>query len=120
MRTATICTAVGLSLFAVSTSAIAQDMNGMNGNSMGPKTMTHKPMTKKQKMMMQKQQMMKKQQTMQHKYVIYGVARSPVWTVCERSETSGLTSRAMDQQPRSADSDADFARAWTKLSSNLL
>jgi hypothetical protein len=55
MRAATICTVVGLSF--------AQDMNGMNGNSMGPKTMTHKSMTKKQRMMMQKQQMMKKQQT---------------------------------------------------------
>jgi hypothetical protein len=42
-------------------------MNGMNGNSMGPSTMTHKPMTKKQKMMMMhKQQMMNKQQMMQH------------------------------------------------------
>jgi hypothetical protein len=63
MRAATIFTVVGLSLFAVSTGAFAQDMNGMNGNSMGPKTMTHKSMTKKQRMMMQKQQMMKKQQT---------------------------------------------------------
>jgi hypothetical protein len=47
MRAATIFTVVGLGLFAVSTGAIAQDMNGMNGNSMGPGTMTHKPMTKK-------------------------------------------------------------------------
>jgi hypothetical protein len=63
MRVATICTVVGLSLFAVSTGALAQDMNG---KSMGSSTMMHKPMTKKQKMMMQKQQMMKKQQMMQH------------------------------------------------------
>jgi hypothetical protein len=54
------------SLFAISTGAIAQDMNGMNGNSMGQGTMTHKPMTKKQRTMMQKQQMMKKRQMMQH------------------------------------------------------
>jgi hypothetical protein len=67
MRATTIFTVVGLSLFAVSTTAFAQDMNGMNGNSMGPSSMSHKPMTKKQKMMMMhKQEMMKKQQMMQH------------------------------------------------------
>jgi hypothetical protein len=66
MRVAAIITAVGLSLFAISTGAIAQDMSGMKGNSMGQGAMTHKPMTKKQRMMMQKQQMMKKQQMMQH------------------------------------------------------
>jgi hypothetical protein len=68
MRAATLCTVIGLGLFALTTSTFAQDMNGMNGNSMGPSTMAHKPMTKKQKMMMmmQKQQMLKKQQMMQH------------------------------------------------------
>jgi hypothetical protein len=66
MRAATLCAIVGLSLFAVSTAAFAQDMNGMNGDSMGQR-MTHKSMTKKQKMMMMhKQQMMKKQQMMHH------------------------------------------------------
>jgi hypothetical protein len=67
MRAATIFTVAGLTLFAISPGVFAQDMNGMNGNSMGPSTMTHKPMTKKQKMMMMhKQQMMNKQQMMQH------------------------------------------------------
>ena len=67
MRVTTIFMAVGVGLFSLSTGtgAIAQDMNGMKRNSMGPATMSHKPMTKKQRMMMQKQQMMKKQQ-MQH------------------------------------------------------
>jgi hypothetical protein len=45
----------------------AQDMNGMQGNSMDQGTMAHKTMTKKQRMMMmKKQQMMKKQEMMQH------------------------------------------------------
>jgi hypothetical protein len=67
MRSTTVVTVVGLVLFAGSTAVVAQDMNGMNGNSMGSSTMTHKPMTKKQKMMMmRKQQMMKKQEMMQH------------------------------------------------------
>jgi hypothetical protein len=63
MRVAIIFTVVGLSLFAIGTGAIAQDMNG---KSMSQGTMAHKPMTKKQRMMMQKQQMMMKKQQMQH------------------------------------------------------
>jgi len=64
MRVSAILIVAGLTLFAASTGAFAQDMNG---NSMGSSTMMHKPMTKKQKMMMMhKQQMIKKQQMMQH------------------------------------------------------
>jgi hypothetical protein len=67
MRVFTILAIAGLDLFAVTGASNAQDMNGMQGNSMGQGTMAHKTMTKKQRMMMMhKQQMMKKQQMMQH------------------------------------------------------
>jgi hypothetical protein len=67
MRVSTILAIAGLALFAVTGASNAQDMNGMQGNSMGQGTMAHKTMTKKQRMMMMhKQQMMKKQQMMQH------------------------------------------------------
>jgi hypothetical protein len=54
-----------LGLFALTTSTFAQDINGMNGNSMGPNTMAHKPNQETKMIMMQKQQTMKKQQMMQ-------------------------------------------------------
>jgi hypothetical protein len=67
MRVSTIFAITGVALFAVTGASNAQDMNGMQGNSMGQGTMTHKTMTKKQRMMMMhKQQMMKKQQMMHH------------------------------------------------------
>jgi hypothetical protein len=67
MRVSTILTVAGLALFVVSGASNAQDMNGMQGNSMGQGTMAHKTMTKKHRMMMmKKQQMMKKQEMMQH------------------------------------------------------
>jgi hypothetical protein len=64
MRLTTLIIPAGLSLFAIS--SVAQDMNGMQGDSMNDGMKAHK-MTKKQKMaMMRKQQMMKKQEMMQH------------------------------------------------------
>jgi hypothetical protein len=70
MRVSTILAVAGVTLFAATGVSNAQDMNGMQGNSMG-QGMSHKTMTKKQRMMMmKKQQMMKqqmmKQQMMQH------------------------------------------------------
>ena len=67
MRISTILAVAGLTLFVVTGASNAQDMNGMQGNSMDQGTMAHKTMTKKQRMMMmKKQQMMKKQDMMQH------------------------------------------------------
>ena len=46
MRVSTILAIAGLALFAVTGASNAQDMNGMQGNSMGQGTMAHKAMTK--------------------------------------------------------------------------